>query len=181
MTKIFTIGHSNHSVDKFARLLDDNGVMILVDVRTSPYSRYNSQFNKDSLQFELDRHNIQYVYGGKYLGGRPSDPSCYKSGVLPSEGTDYLHEVDYAKVMKRGWFLKGIQGLLEVANQDLTAIMCSEENPVDCHRHHLIARYLLDNHTEVVVRHIRGDGTVYGAQTILKSVDEEQSDQLSLF
>jgi uncharacterized protein (DUF488 family) len=43
--KLFTIGHSNHSLDKFIRLLEDNGIMTLVDVRTAPHSRYNPQFN----------------------------------------------------------------------------------------------------------------------------------------
>jgi uncharacterized protein (DUF488 family) len=179
--KLLTIGHSNHSLDDFVRLLDESGIMILVDVRTSPYSRYNPQFNKESLEVELPRCNIQYVYAGKYLGGRPSDPSLYKSHKLPEEGTDYLHEVDYSAVMERPWFIKGIQQLLEIADQDLTAIMCSEENPADCHRHHLIAKYILEHHPEVQVRHIRGDGTVFGAKQILKSVNSQPAKQDSLF
>jgi len=179
--KLLTIGHSNHSLEEFIRLLDENGVMILVDVRSSPYSRYNPQFNKESLEVELPRCNIQYVYAGKYLGGRPADPSLYKSQNLPEEGTDYLHEVDYPAVMGRPWFIKGIQQLLEIADQDLTAIMCSEENPADCHRHHLIAKYIMERHPEVNVRHIRGDGTVFGAGQITKSVDKPTAKQDTLF
>jgi uncharacterized protein (DUF488 family) len=150
-------------------------------VRTSPYSRYNPHFNKESLEVELPSRNIQYVYAGKYLGGRPSDPSLYKSHKPPEEGADYLHEVDYAAVMQQPWFVKGIQQLLEIADQDLTAIMCSEEDPADCHRHHLIAKYILEHHPQVTVRHIRGDGTVFNARQITKSVNTPDVKQDTLF
>ena len=177
--KLFTIGHSNHPPEKFLHLLDNNSIMILVDVRTAPYSRYNTQFNKESLALYLDRHNIQYRYAGKYLGGRPADPNCYKSGTLPADGADYLHEVNYQEVMKRSWFIKGIVELLDLADQDVTAIMCSEEDPSECHRHHLIAKYMISEHPDVEVQHIRGDGTVYSARSILTSVDKPNVTQLS--
>ena len=179
--KLFTIGHSNHSIEKFTRLLNEKGIMILVDVRTAPYSHYNPQFNKENLQSFLALRDIQYAYAGKYLGGRPSDPTCYKNKVLPTEGADYLHEVDYPEVMKRKWFIQGIQQLLELADQDVPAIMCSEEDPAECHRHHMIARYLIAEHPEVDVRHIRGDGTIYRATSVSTTVDQAQAEQLSFF
>jgi uncharacterized protein (DUF488 family) len=179
--RLFTIGHSNHHIEKFIRLLDENGIMILVDVRTAPYSRYNPQFNKENLQSSLGLHDIQYAYAGKYLGGRPTDPSCYKSHVLPAEGVDYLHEVDYREVMKRKWFIQGILQLIELADQDVTAIMCSEEDPAECHRHHLIAKYLIAEHPEVDVWHIRGDGTIYRATSVSTTIEQPQAEQLSFF
>lgn len=91
------------------------------------------------------------------VGGRPSDPSCYRSGALPPEGADHLHEVDYRAIMGKDWFREAIDRLLEIACEQTTAIMCSEEDAARCHRHHLIARYLLDEHPEIDVRHIRGD------------------------
>ena len=167
--KLYTIGHSNHILEKLVRLLEDNSVTTLVDVRTAPYSRYNPQFNKENLELALPQREMQYAYAGKYLGGRPSDPTCYKRRTLPGEGVDYLHEVDYPEMMKRDWFIRGIERLLEMADEHTTAIMCSEENPAECHRHHLIARFLLEKHPEVDVRHIRGDGTVFGARSIRES------------
>ncbi len=178
---LYTIGHGNHSFEKFVQLLDDHGIMILVDVRSAPYSRYNPQFNKDDLQHRLQEHWIEYAYAGKYLGGRPTDPGLYKNKMLPQGDVDFLHEVDYPEIMKRAWFQKAIEQLLEMADQQTTAIMCSEEDPSKCHRHHLIARYLHGNHPEVEVQHIRGDGQVYGARSIHKSVDEHPGEQLSLF
>ncbi len=175
--KLYTIGHSNHSLEKFIRLLEDNSITTVVDVRTAPYSRHNPQFNKENLEFILSQREMQYAYAGKYLGGRPFDPTCYKNGILPGEGADYLHEVDYPEVMKRDWFVRGIERLLEMADEHTTAIMCSEENPAECHRHHLIAQYLLERHPEVDVRHIRGDGTVFGARSIRESVSKPSVDQ----
>ncbi len=181
MIKLFTIGHSNQPLEKFIQLLEDNGIMTLVDVRTAPYSRYSPQFNKENLEVALVERDIQYAFAGKYLGGRPTDPNCYKSRRLPDDNADYLHEVDYPEVMKREWFVKGIERLLELADEQTTAILCSEENPAQCHRHHLIAKYLLANHPEVKVKHIRGDGTVYGAASIAETVDAPDTEQLSLF
>jgi uncharacterized protein (DUF488 family) len=179
--KLYTIGHGNHGIDKLIGLLDANGVRAVVDVRTAPYSRYSPQFNRDDLDAALSQHDVRYLFAGKYLGGRPADPTCYKSGVLPDEGTDYLHEVDYAAVMTRDWFLKGIERLRQLADRQTTAILCSEENPERCHRHHLIAKYILAHDIEADVRHIRGDGKTYPAGTILKSVDKPAVTQHALF
>ena len=109
---------------------------------------------------------------GKYLGGRPADPTCYKSRTLPAEGTDYLHEVDYPEVMRREWFIKGIERLLELADERRTSILCSEEDPAACHRHHLVAQYLMRERPDVEVQHVRGDGRLYGARCILASSGE---------
>ncbi|MDE3089884.1 MAG: DUF488 domain-containing protein [Chloroflexota bacterium] len=167
-------------MDKFIRLLEDNGITSLVDVRTAPHSRYNPQFNRENLEYVLPQREIQYAYAGKYLGGRPSDPTCYKSRKLPGEGVDYLHEVDYPEVMKRDWFVRGIERLLEMADEHTTAVMCSEENPAECHRHHLVAQFLFEAHPEVDVRHIRGDGTVFGARAIRESVSKPSIEQIPL-
>jgi len=179
--KLFTIGHGNHGFATFLGLLETNGVRTVVDVRTMPYSRYSPQFNKSDLDKALAARDIKYLFAGKCLGGRPADPTCYKSGILPVEGTDYLHEVDYSEVMKRDWFLKGIQRLLELADRQTTSILCSEEDPARCHRHHLISRYILAQDPEADVRHIRGDGTIYPATTILKTVDKPVVLQHTLF
>lgn len=179
--KLYTIGHGSHSLEKFLQLLEANGITLLVDVRSAPYSRYHPQFNKNSLEQFLPQHAIEYAFAGNYLGGRPTDPGCYKRRLLPEEETDFLHEVDYPEVMKRPWFRQGIHRLLELAGDHLAVILCSEEDPAHCHRHHLIAKYLSVEHPEVDVRHIRGDGAVYGARSIKASVDEPPAEQLKLF
>jgi uncharacterized protein (DUF488 family) len=180
-TKLYTIGHSNHTTQSFVRLLEDNGIMTVVDVRTVPRSRFSPHFDAESVERLLPRHGIQYAFAGRWLGGRPKDPTCYRGGSLPEDGVDYLHEVDYQEIMTRSWFLEAIERLLEMARSQTTAVMCSEEDPAKCHRHHLIARYLLDEHPEIDVRHIRGDGTVYSAAAVRVTLEVDDFEQLSLW
>lgn len=176
---LYTIGHSNHPIEKFIQLLADNGIDTLVDVRSAPYSRFNPQFNKNALQQSLAQHKIEYVHVGAKLGGRPTDPSCYIHHVIPAKSSDYLHEVNYAEVMKRPWFHEGIQSLVELAGHSTTAIMCSEEDPTRCHRHHLIARYLMNEHPEITILHIRKDGNVIDAKSIHTLPDKPGAEQLT--
>ena len=179
--RIYTIGHSNHRFDEFSELLQANNIVQIVDVRTSPYSKYNLAFNRDAIEGRLGLLYIKYDFEGKRLGGRPDDPSCYKNKKLPEEGADYLHLVDYREIMKKEWFQEGIANLLKTAKKRITAVMCSEEDPAKCHRHHLIAKYLFEESPDTKIIHIRGDGNVFPAQLIRKTVDQKESQQLGLF
>lgn len=158
---IYTIGHSNGRVGDFVDLLRRHDVNLIVDVRSVPYSQYTPQFNGENLRAELERAGIAYRFAGEYLGGRPRDPTCYKNGEVPDGHADYLQLVDYAAVAERDWYRKGIDRLRALAADHRVAVMCSEENPVQCHRHHLIAQSLLQHGVEV--RHIRRDGSVEAA------------------
>ncbi len=177
-THLYTIGHSNLAIDPFIRLLQQHAIATVVDVRTSPYSRYNPQFNRESLTQSLAGHDIAYAYEGDALGGRPSDASCYKHGALPEPDGDYLHEVDYRTVMTRAWFTKGIERLLAHAAAGPTAILCSEAKPEECHRHHLIAVHLLETQPESEVLHILSSGDAIKASQIHLSVDGIPPEQL---
>jgi uncharacterized protein (DUF488 family) len=179
--KLYTIGHSNHPLSTLVGLLNDREIVNLVDVRTDPYSRYNPQFNKETLEYELPRFKIRYLYLGKVLGGKPDDPKLYKHHTSGTGEVDFLHEVDYPQIMRREWFQQGVRELLDLVELDQTAIMCSEEDPAACHRHHLIAKYIMETYPEVEVRHIRGDGKEFGAKSILKSVNEPPAVQDRLF
>ncbi len=88
--EIYTIGHSTLDMDDFLRLLKENYVKVLVDVRSKPYSRFNPQFNHDSLKHAMAYAGLEYVFAGQHLGGRPSDPTCYQDNIVPDDKTDYL-------------------------------------------------------------------------------------------
>jgi uncharacterized protein (DUF488 family) len=174
--ELYTIGHSTLEIDDFLALLKENYIQVLIDVRSQPYSRFNPQYNRESFKHAMTYANIEYIFAGEYLGGRPGDPTCYKDGVVPDGKADYLKLVDYAVVMKRDWYQCGIQRLLEIASERQTVIMCSEEDPMGCHRHHLIAQTLLKQ--GIPVWHIRSDGRVEEAKPLPKKIE---SQQLSLF
>ena len=157
---IWTIGHSTMPVDDFIQLLGKHSIDTIVDVRTAPYSRFAKQFNKLDVEAALLRHSIAYRYEGQRLGGRPSDPTCYRAGVVPdhAEREDFLQLVDYQAVKQKDWFQQALDQVIELSVTGQVALMCSEENPLDCHRHRLIASALDDRGIEV--RHIRKDGTI---------------------
>lgn len=166
VVRLFTIGHSAHALEKFVNLLELHGIQTVVDVRSVPTSRFHPQFSKRNLARALARQEIQYVFFGQELGGRPSDPTCYADGVLPEKGTKPWPKPDYVQMASRDWFIQGVERLLRYAVDQPTAILCSEEDPTHCHRHFLIAEYLAQHHPDIEVLHIRGNGTLLSAGDI---------------
>ena len=144
---VYTIGHSNHSPEAFLSLLEKHAVDEVVDVRSSPASRYNPQFNHGVLSGALERVGIDYVFLGGELGGRPADRSCY----------DEDGRVDYARLADTDLFDDGMGRLVRAADERRVALMCSEKEPLDCHRTLLIAGALEER--GVAVEHILADGT----------------------
>lgn len=145
---IYTIGHSKHPIDRFIALLQQHGIDALADVRSTPYSRFNPQFNKEKLQTALASAGVRYVFLGEELGARTKDPSCY----------DEEGRVSYAKLARTERFRKGIERLLAGMQQHRIAIMCAEREPLECHRTILVSREL--ERAGVSVTHILQDGAL---------------------
>lgn len=145
---VYTIGHSNQSIEELTRLLRMHDITQLVDVRSAPYSRYVSHFNREALAEALEVAGIHYVYGGKALGGRPDRPSLFKPDGKP----------DYAAMAQTREYNAGIDELLELAGEQATAIMCAEADFRRCHRHWLIEPTLLERGARVL--HVEPDGSL---------------------
>jgi uncharacterized protein (DUF488 family) len=160
---IYTIGHSNVEPREIVELLRSSGIEAVLDVRSSPYSRHAPQFNREDFAEELELAGMQYVYGGNHLGGRPKDPSCYD----PNDEERVL----YDEVEKRDWYLRGIEGLIQLASEKWTAVLCAEEDPSHCHRHLLIAQTLLDR--DIEVQHIRHKGSETWTEQARKTLERE--------
>lgn len=176
---IYTIGHSNVPAGKIIDLLSQHEIKVVVDVRSSPYSQYSPQFNREAFEQTVKQAGLEYKFAGEFLGGRPKDPTCYKNSQVPEGHVDFLHLVDYPVVMTKDFFLKGIQRLLQLAEKDRIAVMCSEEDPAQCHRHHMIGKYLVQQ--GLTVLHIRGDGNIIKDQFLPNIKEEPPAEQLSLF
>jgi uncharacterized protein (DUF488 family) len=154
VTTIYSVGHSNHPADVFVALLQEHGIEMVVDVRSSPYSRYVPHASREALSRTLEAAGIAYRWAGDRLGGKP-------------EG----EVVDYDQLRASAPFEEGVVELLALASRRPTAIMCAEGDHRRCHRYKLITPALLDR--QVRVLHIQPDGSL---------VDEEQEPrQLSLF
>jgi uncharacterized protein (DUF488 family) len=161
---LFTVGHSAHPISHFIHLLEIHDIKIVVDVRSTPYSRFHPQYNKARLENSLADRAMGYAWLGEKLGGRPADPDCYPPGREADQTHGGHRRPDFNLVMTKNWFREGIESLLSIAGEKTTAILCSEGDPAHCHRQALIAAYLEENHPEVSVRHILKDGSLIGGE-----------------
>jgi uncharacterized protein (DUF488 family) len=143
---IFTIGHSNHPPDTLLALLEQHQITLIVDVRSSPYSRYATEFNREAIRSHLRSRGIEYWFLGDLLGGHPDDQQFYDD-----EG-----HVRYDRLAQSPPFQRGIERVLAAIQNRRAALMCGEEDPTDCHRRRLIGRVLAQRAVSVV--HLRGDG-----------------------
>jgi len=144
---LYTIGHSNHTIEDFIGLLKRHKVTAVVDIRSSPYSRYCPQFNKDILAAVLQAANIAYIFSGKELGGRPKDPSCYEGGCA-----------SFQRIAESKEFKHGLQRLLYETSKYCIVLMCKEKEPLECHRTILVCRYLKEHN--LCIKHILEDGNI---------------------
>ena len=126
--RIWTIGHSNRSIEVFLELLREHSIQVLADIRSFPTSKIE-HFKREEMERWLPENGIEYVWLGKELGG-------YRKG-------------GYKRHMRTKLFREGVKKLLEIAKQKRTCIMCMEKNPKYCHRRFLSA-YLERKGVEVI-------------------------------
>jgi uncharacterized protein (DUF488 family) len=168
---IYTVGHSNHSIERFLGLLQPHGITAVADVRSTPYSRFNPQFRREKLQTSLAGVGIHYVFLGEELGARSQDPACY----------DADGRVSYARLARTDLFRRGIERLQTGMAQHRISLMCAEREPLECHRTILVTRELVRN--GVPVTHILADGSLepheHAMQRLAQSLQLTDTDLFS--
>src|SRR5215470_9617073 len=145
---LFTIGHSNLELADFLSALADHGVQIVCDVRTRPRSFRYPQYNREPLEEELRGAGRKYAFLGESLGGRPEDPRVYQPDGV----------VDYALRRKARDFLAEIDYLAALAQSQNIALLCAEEDPLQCHRFLMICPALVEH--GITPAHIRRGGVL---------------------
>jgi uncharacterized protein (DUF488 family) len=128
--RLYTIGHGSLDLDAFINLLVENGVTAVADVRSSPYSRYSPQFNREPLKAALPARRIQYVFLGEELGARRDEQECYIGDVA-----------SYDLIAKTGAFNRGLERLRTGLVSRPISLLCAEKDPLTCHRMILICRH----------------------------------------
>jgi uncharacterized protein (DUF488 family) len=144
---IYTIGHSTHSLQDFIALLKSRGITAIADVRSAPYSRFQPQFNREALAKSLNDSGVEYVFVGDSIGGRSANEDDYENG-----------RVVYARLKQNDYFENGLQRVVLGSEKYKLALMCSEKEPIECHRTLLVGQTLFEK--GVSVTHIHGDGTL---------------------
>ena len=144
--RLYTIGHSNHQLTDFRNLLLKYGIDCIVDVRSIPASKYSPQFNKETLQGFLRSYDMDYQFFGFEFGARRND-SFNDSGF-----------VDFELTVQTALFQEGVHKLTPLLEKKNIALMCSEADPLECHRFSLVGRYYHEEGLDV--NHILKDATI---------------------
>lgn len=151
---VYTIGHSTRSVVEFVELLKQGRVELVVDIRSTPRSRTNPQFNLDTLPEALSAWQIGHLLIAE-LGGRRKKSEI----VLPTINGFWINQSfhNYADYALSGEFRVGFSHLTELSHERRCAIMCSEAVWWRCHRR-FVADYLLHDGRDVF--HLMGTARV---------------------
>jgi uncharacterized protein (DUF488 family) len=154
MSSFYTLGHSNHDLETWLALVRKHEIEVVVDTRSSPYSKYVPQFDRELIQRSLEEAGIRYLFLGAELGGRPANPTYY----------DAKGRVLYSHLRGDARFQAAIARLEIDIGRSHVALVCGEEDPAHCHRRLLIGRVLTEHgHTML---HIRGDGRLEPDATV---------------
>ncbi|WP_210161578.1 DUF488 domain-containing protein [Methylobacterium sp. B1] len=167
--EVLTIGHSTLPYERFLSLLRQASVTAIADVRTAPFSRHFPHFNRDLLRDQLRQDDVAYVFLGEELGGRPKGKQFFCDGVA-----------DYEQMAKTDSFTRGLNRVVDGAEKYRIAMMCSEHDPMDCHRCLLVGRALHER--GVSVRHILSGGQIVDHRQIEdKLMDMAGKSDIDLF
>jgi len=169
---IYTIGHSIYEIEDFIKLLKQNQINTIVDVRSTPYSKFASQYNRETLKEYLKQNSICYIFMGDLLGARYENKT-----LLFDDG-----KVNFKKVQETKNFLDGVTRLQKGIEKGYSiSLMCSEKEAFDCHRFGLISEFLSKKSIEI--NHIYPDKVVLQReleQKLLKKY-EKQIPKIDLF
>ena len=150
---IYTIGHSNHTWERFSELLAPYEIDLLVDVRSYPRSRFAPWTNRDRIECSLTRIGVEYLWKGNCLGGMPRGPSTSKDPETKSVGEWYEQRAREAD------FEAGIVEVSRLARGKRLVVMCSEGDASRCHRSLLLAPKFIREGCELLHINPKGFGT----------------------
>ena len=131
---VYTVGYSGYHQDiaRFVSDLKAHGINVVADVRTSPYSKFSPEFNRETIQANLKAAGLKYVFMGDELGARPADRHCYVNGA-----------VDYDRIVASDFSQHGLDRVQTgIARGYVITLLCAEKDPIDCHRNILVAHSL---------------------------------------
>ena len=162
---LYTIGHSTHAIEYFIEMLLEHRVNCVVDVRSLPASRFNPQYNKKALARSLEDHGISYLHMPDEFGARLTDRR-----LLDQDG-----KVDFAKVRRSKKFVEGIDAISKrIWDGDNVVLMCSEADPLTCHRFAMISPAL--KHFKIL--HILKDKTTVSQAELEKKLMQQYANKL---
>ena len=153
--EIYTVGHSNYTVERLIDMLKHYNINCVVDIRGTPYSKYNIQFDKETIRYTLSKAGFIYIYMAKELAAKRINKQSYNE-----EGYS-----DFEKVIKENEFIEGIERLKNGCNKGYKiALLGAMQEPIRCHRSILVGRALRENGFNV--KHILDDYSIASQEDI---------------
>lgn len=153
--KIYTIGYAGFDREEFVKELKQFGISVLVDVRSSPFSSFHPEYNKDVLSELLKNNGIYYRNYATEFGARQENSEYYDSNG----------RLSFEKFAQSSVFKSGVTKLCNSIKQGYKPVlMCAEKNPFDCHRAILVSRAFFERGCDVV--HILPDGKTCSQEDI---------------
>ena len=145
--EIYTLGHSNYPFDKFIEILKKHNINCIVDIRGIPYSKYNTQYNKEVLQSNLRKLGYTYIYMADEFGAKRRTRNSYND-----EGY-----ADFDKVILEDEFKRGIERLKVGCSKNYKIVLLGAmQEPIRCHRAILLGKELIKAGFDV--KHIMHEG-----------------------
>lgn len=136
---VYTIGYTAFSVNEFIEVIKHYNINCVIDVRSSPFSNYYNDYNKDNLESTLKKHNILYRNYANEFGARQTNPIFYSGDI-----------VDFDKFIKSPQFLEGVSKVKKGIERGYSfVLMCAEKDPVKCHRSIMLGKGFSENGFDV--------------------------------
>ncbi|MDU1314846.1 MAG: DUF488 domain-containing protein [Clostridium septicum] len=156
---VFTIGHSNYTVEKLIDMLKHYDINCVVDIRGTPYSKYNIQFDKENIKYTLNKEGFIYIYMAKELAAKRENKISYNN-----EGYS-----DFEKVVYENEFINGIKRLKDGCTKGYRiALLGAMQDPIRCHRSILVGRALRKEGFNV--KHIIDDYSIISQDKIESNI-----------
>ena len=157
--KCYTIGYSGIKIEEFKKILKSRKINCVIDVRSKPYSQYIPEYNSDNLEKNLRKDKILYSNFKKEFGARRIEDEAYsKDGI-----------VNFDKVIELKVFNQGIERLKKGYDKGYNIVlMCSEKDPLECHRFSMVSKGLKNNGFEII--HILEDDTEISNESLEKNM-----------
>lgn len=147
--EIFAIGHSNYPYGKFIEMIKKYNINCIVDIRETPYSKYNVQYNKEYFRETLKKDGYTYIYMGEEFGAKRGSKESYNN-----EGY-----ADFDKVVKEDIFLSGVKRIKNGIDKGYRIVLLGAmQEPIRCHRSIMVGRFLKKEGLDV--KYILHEGTL---------------------
>lgn len=170
--EIFTIGYAGFEIEDFIKVLKEHHINSLIDVRSSPFSKFHSDYNKPLLHKTLQEREIIYRNYNREFGARQDDKMYYPNGYL-----------DFSMFTKSKLFVEGMEKIIKAIPLGYRfVLMCSEKDPITCHRTIMVGKAFSDK--GISINHILSDGHIITQSDIdarLLDMYYPDRDQLTLF